>query len=146
MKKILKLLSLFVLLIILSACSLETSDKDVKSSPEKAKAEKIEIVKFYSTNQCYSCVYVGNKVFEIVDKKFREEYQTGKIILKDINVDNPKNKDIANKYQARGSSLFFNFIIDGQENISEDANVWRLVGNDQAFENYIIKKINDNLK
>lgn len=146
MKKISKLLSLFVLLIILSACSLETSGQDIKGSPEKAKAEKIEIVKFYSTNQCYSCIYVGDKVFEIVDKKFREEYQAGKIILKNINVDDPQNNDIVNKYQARGSSLFFNLIIDGQENISEDANVWRLVGNDQGFENYIVKKINDNLK
>ncbi len=146
MKKTLKLISLIALVLLLSACGLENKNGIETKSNEIKKAEKIEIYNFHSTNQCYSCVYIGDMMFKIVDTKFKEEYQSGKIVFKKINVDKPENKEVANKYQARGSSLFFNMIIDGKENISEDISVWRLVGNDQVFQNYIIKKINDNLK
>lgn len=146
MKKLFKISITLIILLSLSACSVATGESDNSTKKIEKKAEKIEIINFHATYQCYSCVYIGDMMFKIIEEKFKEDYQSGKIIFKKINVDKSENKDIVNKYQARGSSLFFNIIIDGQENISEDTNVWRLVGNDQSFQNYIIKKINDQLK
>jgi len=143
MKKILISIAIIFSIIILSACSKENEQIIEKSLKN---ADKIEIINFHATYQCYSCVYIGDIMFKIIEKNFKEEYQNGKIILKKIDVDKSENKDIVNKYEARGSSLFFNFITNDIEKIEEDTNIWRLVGNDQAFENYIIKKIRDNLK
>ena len=145
MKNLLKLFSLLMIIIILSACNIEAKNNSLETS-STVKADKIEIINFHSTYQCYSCVYIGNIMFKIIDKRFKEEYQAGKITFQKINVDLPENKEISTKYQARGSSLFFNIIINNQDNISEDINIWRLIGNDQAFENYIIKKINEYLE
>ncbi|HOZ53295.1 MAG TPA: nitrophenyl compound nitroreductase subunit ArsF family protein [bacterium] len=146
MKKLFIISITLIILLSLSACSIATGKSDNSAEKIEKKAEKIEIINFHSTYQCYSCVYIGDTMFKIIEDQFKEDYQSGKIIFKKINVDKPENKDIVDKYQARGSSLFFNIIIDGKDNISEDTNVWRLVGNDQAFQNYIVKKINDNLK
>lgn len=146
MKNIFKTSIILLTLLLLSACTKAASEGANSINKIEKKAEKIEIINFHATYQCYSCVYIGDMMFKIIEEQFKEEYQSGKISFKKINVDLPENKDIVNKYQARGSSLFFNIIIDGQENIQEDANVWRLVGNDQAFKNYIFKKITDNLK
>ncbi len=146
MKNIFKTSIILLILLLLSACTKVASEGANSINKIEKKAEKIEIINFHATYQCYSCVYIGDMMFKIIEEQFKEEYQSGKISFKKINIDLPENKDIVNKYQARGSSLFFNIIIDGQENIQEDANVWRLVGNDQAFKNYIFNKITDNLK
>lgn len=146
MKKIFKTSIILLTLLLLSACTKAIGEGTNSINKIEKKAEKIEIINFHATYQCYSCIYIGDMMFKIIEEQFKEEYQSGKISFKKINVDLPENKDIVNKYQARGSSLFFNIVIDGQENIQEDANVWRLVGNDQAFKNYIFNKITDNLK
>lgn len=145
MNKKIKLSFLLILIIFLfSACT--TKKTNTETPTIKPRAEKIEIINFYATYQCSACVYIGNMMFKIIEENFKEEYQDGKITFQKIDIDKPENKELANKFQARGSSLFFNFIADGQDNISEDAVVWRLVENDQGFKNYVIKKINDNLK
>lgn len=146
MKNFFKTSTILLTLLLLSACNKTASESVNSINKIEKKAEKIEIINFHATYQCYSCIYIGDMMFKIIEEQFKEEYQSGKISFKKINVDLPENKDIVNKYQARGSSLFFNIIIDGQDNIQEDANVWRLVGNDQAFKNYIFNKITDNLK
>ncbi|PJA01398.1 hypothetical protein COX74_02980 [bacterium (Candidatus Gribaldobacteria) CG_4_10_14_0_2_um_filter_41_16] len=55
-----------------------------------------------------------------------------------------ENKDLARKFQASGSSLFINAIINGKDNITEDTKVWRLVSDKAQFKNYLKDKI-DNL-
>ena len=45
------------------------------------------------------------------------------------------------KYQAGGSSIFVNAIIDGKDNIEEDVNVWRLVSDEQQYKNYFENKL-----
>jgi len=58
-----------------------------------------------------------------------------------INIDLPENKEVATKFKAAGSSLFINPIVDGQDNIKEDTQVWRLVSNEQRFISYLSDKI-----
>lgn len=147
MKNILKLFLIFIFIIILPACSKGEPKKIIYSSEnETKKADNLEIVDFHSTHQCYSCLYIGNKALEVLENNFAEEMQSGKISFQKINVDEAQNKEIVNKYKARGSSLFFNSIIDNQDNISEDINIWRLVGKDKEFENYLVNKINNLIK
>ncbi len=100
-------------------------------------AEKIQVFLFYNTQRCYSCVTIGKYVKETVEQNFQKELNSGKIEFKEINIDLPENKELANKFKAAGSSLFLNPIIDGRDNIKEDTQVWRLVSNEQAFIGYL---------
>jgi len=105
-------------------------------------ANKLEVYYFHRTARCYSCNTLSQYVEETIEQKFSEEIKNGKIEFKEINVDLPENKAIALKFQASGSSLFINAIKDGQDNISQDTNVWRLLGEKSQFENYLVNKMN----
>jgi len=52
-------------------------------------------------------------------------------------------KALAQKFQASGSALFINKIINGQDDINEDTTVWRLTSNPDQFKSYLKNKINN---
>ena len=110
---------------------------------EKQPAEKIEVMHFHGTHQCWSCITVGEYALKTIKDKFPEEYKNGTIVYKDVNGELAENKDIVMKYRAGGSSLFINVIKDGVDNIEEDTTVWRLVTNEDQYINYLQNKINN---
>jgi len=118
------------------------SQEDLPMSIAKISAEKIEVVHFHATQQCWSCITVGEYALKTIKEKFPEEYKNGTIVFRDINGELPENKDIVIKYQARGSSLFVNAITGGKDNIEEDTTVWRLVSNESQFISYFQNKLN----
>jgi len=77
-----------------------------------------------------------------VEENFGQEVLAGKVVFREVNIDEPQNKALAEKFQAGGSSLFINAIREGSDNIQEDMEVWRLTNNPQAFKNYLTNKIN----
>ena len=118
------------------------SQEELPMSTTKISAEKIEVVHFHATQQCWSCITVGQYALKTIKEKFPEEYKNGIIVFKDINGELPENKDLVMKYQAGGSSLFVNAITAGKDNIKEDVTVWRLVSNESQFINYFQDKLN----
>jgi len=105
-------------------------------------ADKIEVVHFHGTHQCWSCITVGEYALKTIKEKFPEEYASGKIVYKDINGELKENQEIVIKYQARGSSLFINAIRGDKDDITEDTTVWRLVNNESQFVSYFENKLN----
>lgn len=104
--------------------------------------EKIEVIHFHGTHQCWSCIKVGEYAFKTIKEKFPKEYEDEMIIFKDINGELPENRDIVIKYRARGPSLFVNTIINGKDNIEEDVTVWRLVYDESQYISYFENKLN----
>jgi len=110
---------------------------------ERQSAEKIQVFVFHATQRCYSCITIGKFAGETVNEYFQSELRDGKMEFREINIDLPENKELARKFQAGGSSLYVNAIIDGQDNIAEDVAVWRLVNNEIQFKNYLKNKLNN---
>jgi len=104
-------------------------------------ADKIEVVHFHATQQCWSCITVGEYALKTIKEKFPEEYASGKIIFKDINGELKENQEIVVKYQAGGSSLFVNAIRGEKNDISEDVTVWRLVNSEAQYTTYFERKL-----
>jgi len=104
-------------------------------------ADKIEVVHFHATQQCPSCIAVGKFALQTIQQSFAEEYKSGVIVFKEINVELPENQDIVMKYQARGSSLFINAIRGDKDDIVEDLAVWRLVNNESQYISYFEGKL-----
>ncbi len=147
LKKILLILPFMaVAAVVLSGCTnatdTATGGDELMSKAAPAAADKIEVVHFHGTQQCWSCITVGEYALKTIKEKFPEEYKNGTIVYKDVNGELPENSPIVTKYQARGSSLFINAIANGQDNITEDVNVWRYVGNESQFTNYFQNKLN----
>ncbi len=149
MNKKIAILSIFILgIAALSGCSknsanVDRSNTQAPSDNSKSKIEKIEVMNFHATQRCVSCSTLGKYSEEVVYEFFQPQLRDGTIKFQSINVDLTENKDIARKYQARGSSLYINAIYDGQDHIEEDVRVWRLLGSEQQFKSYLKNKIND---
>ena len=118
------------------------NQEELPMSTAKTSAEKIEVVHFHATQQCWSCITVGEYALKTIKEKFPEEYKNGTIVFRDINGELPENRDMVIKYQAGGSSLFVNAITAGKDNIKEDVTVWRLVSNESQFISYFQDKLN----
>ena len=117
----------------------KTGDNVIKT--EVAKADKVQVFTFHSTQRCTTCIAIGKLSGETVEKYYQAELKSGKIEVREINIDLPENKDLAKKFQASGSALKSNAISDGQDHITEDTAVWRLTSNPEQFKSYLKNKI-----
>jgi PBP1b-binding outer membrane lipoprotein LpoB len=142
MKKILTISVLILDLFFLTGCNSASDPTEELNTDLNQSVDQIEVVHFHGTQQCWSCVTVGEYALKTIQEKFPEEYNNKKIVFKEINGELVINKEIVTKYQARGSSLFVNTIINGQDNIQENITVWRLVSNENQFIDYFEKELN----
>ena len=77
---------------------------------------KIEVIDFHSTHRCITCNAIEKHAKLTLDTYFSEELKEGKITFQVVNVDDKKNYKLAEKFQAAGTSLFLNVIVNGEEN------------------------------
>ncbi|MFH1412468.1 MAG: nitrophenyl compound nitroreductase subunit ArsF family protein [bacterium] len=157
LKKIFSILLLLFLALNLAGCSQQISiaeneasvdnniSKDYPMSSAEQIADRLEVYYFHRTARCYSCKTIGQYVREIIEEKYEIQTNSGIIDFREINVDLAENKQLVKKYQASGSSLFINRIINDQDNIEQDANVWRLLKDETKFKSYLESKINSYL-
>jgi len=121
----------------------ENSSNNFSSEQQSIQnADKVIVVNFFGNQRCVSCKAVGDLTKKTLNEKFAEELKSGRIELLEINGELPENKDVVIQYQARGSSLFINAIVDGNDNIEEDTTVWNYIGNESRFISYLEDKIN----
>ena len=100
--------------------------------------EKIEIYHFHATNQCYSCKTVGAYAEETINTYFSDELKSGKLVFAHVNIDLPENKELVDKYEAKGSSLLIGvYGKDGTFSKQEDTNVWYKIDNKEDFMSYL---------
>lgn len=123
---------------------INSEDKNPKEEINLKPAEKVQVFVFHSTSRCYSCVTMGEYAKATVEESFQNEIKTGKVEFREINVDLPENKEIARKFEATGSSIFINAIIEGQDNIKEEAQLWRMLSDKNKFSQYLTEKIKIN--
>jgi len=125
---------------VLSASSQPVPTQTVITSLPSG-SEKIEVIHFHATQQCWSCITVGEYALKTIEEKFPEEFKNGTIVYKDVNGELVENREMVNKFKASGSSLFINAIKDGQDHIEEDVTVWRLLNNESQFIDYFESKL-----
>ncbi len=100
--------------------------------------EKLEIIHFHGTNQCYSCITMGDMAEETINTYFKEELKSGKIIFAHLNGQLPENHEKVIKYGATGSSLWIGtYYTDGSFAKEENINVWYKINNKQDYMNYL---------
>lgn len=101
----------------------------------------VEVVYFHRTQRCYSCRYAGDTTEYAVETYFAQELADGKLVFKTLNLQDPANAAIVEKYGAYTSSLFINEIKDGTDHIQAVTDIWFLIGKDEEFVNLIRSEI-----
>ena len=77
-----------LLLLIFTIPKYFTGNVTASGAQISGDVEKIEIYHFHGTNQCYSCITMGDMAEETINTYFSNELKSGKIVFGHINVEN----------------------------------------------------------
>lgn len=117
--KYLKHLTLLVLAFSLFSCS-EQNEKantqdNISKKQETVAENKIEVIDFHTSHRCKTCRAIEANTVYTLDTYFADLLKSDKITFVTVNVDDALNYTLAEKFQAAGTSLFLNVIVDGKE-------------------------------
>ena len=107
---------------------------DAKSSD----VQKLEIIHFHGTHQCYSCITVGAYAEETVNTYFKDELDKGVIVFDHINGELPENRELVMKYGITSASLWLGtYSKNGSFSAEQNINVWYKIDNKEAYMTYL---------
>ncbi len=140
MKKIVN--SLLVLLFAFNtiSCNNTQSNNNLTSDESSVKGKKVEVYYFHGTRRCATCIAVGEVASELVKDKYENNPNVEFI---EINIDEPDNEELAEKFQVSGSGLY---VYNGKdiENITAYA-FQHARANPDKLKKKLIELINKNL-
>jgi len=99
--------------------------------------EKIEIYHFHATNQCYSCITMGDLAEKTVNAYYPDLLNSGKMTFGHINADLAENKELVIKYGATGSSLWIGTYLNDEFHKEENVKVWYKINNENDYLSYL---------
>jgi len=138
------------ILVTMIICIVLFSCKDkaqTETSVVNKVVNKVEVIDFHSTHRCMTCNAIEANTKYTLNKFFPEELKNENITFQVINVDDEENYKIAEKFEAMGTALFLNVIIDGKETPIDLTEFAFMNGNDkEVFSNGLKVKIVKELK
>ena len=141
-----KKFSVLVMVMSLVLLSCKEKGKEEKEITQK-KNNVVEVIDFHSTHRCMTCNAIESSTKYTLDTYFKDEVSNNKITLQVINVDEEKNYRIAEKFEATGTALFLNVIVDGKETQIDLTEFAFMNGNDQkVFSEELKVKLEEELK
>lgn len=144
MSKAIKFLTIVVITLLFSSC--KNQDKS-QATILDASVSKIEVLDFHSTHRCMTCNAIEKNTKYTLNTYFAEELKDHKITFQVINVDEKENEEIAEKFEASGTTLILNVIKKGKETQINLTDFAFMNGNDQdAFSKELKAKIATELK
>lgn len=133
-----RLLILIITLVtaLLTACinSTPKSENEIaqaQTTESITKQNRLEIYCFHGTRQCETCKNMKANTKTTLDNYFSAQLKDSSIVFAIVDVDDAKNEKLAEKFQATGTALMINKVVNGKDSIID----W----SDFAFE-----KANDN--
>ncbi|MFC1919935.1 nitrophenyl compound nitroreductase subunit ArsF family protein [Chloroflexota bacterium] len=101
-----------------------TQTSPALSSTHTTSDLRVDVLYFHSNQRCATCVCFEERITHVVMDHFKNELDTGKLTYRVLNWQDKNNSDLVSKYQAVGSQLFINTIIDGTDHIVDVLDIW----------------------
>ncbi|MDB4286040.1 nitrophenyl compound nitroreductase subunit ArsF family protein [bacterium] len=101
----------FILLFFIS-CQAQDKSKTIASDET---VRKIEIIDFYTTHRCKTCLKIEDNTKKMLQSDFKKEMDAGILSFQTVNVDEEANYDMAERFEAAGTALFINVVKNGKE-------------------------------
>ncbi|MBU3660322.1 MAG: hypothetical protein FGM14_10650 [Flavobacteriales bacterium] len=141
-----KFLSFIFFAVLLTAC--KTKSNSSNDQANNGKKDQLEIYAFHGTRQCETCKHMKAYTKTTLEKNFKSELKSGEIVYQVIDVDDEKNYELAEKFEATGTALMVNKIRNGKDNIEDWSNFAfeYAPGNLNDFEPRLKKMIQEKLK
>lgn len=141
-------LLILIALFTLTACGGGNQPKknaEVTTAAEVKQKDCIEVLYFHGKKRCITCNAIENLTKEVVDKNFAEQVKNGEIVFKIIDISQPENEAIAEKYEVTWSSLFINKWEGEKETINNmtEFGFANAKNSPDAFKEGVLKKLNE---
>jgi hypothetical protein len=114
---------LFILLsavLLFTACNNVTPKTEVATKELSAtvlKQNRLEVYCFHGTRQCETCKNMKANTKTALDTYFESQLKDSIIVFSIIDVDDEKNEKLAEKFQATGTALMINKVVNGKDSI-----------------------------
>lgn len=145
-----KILFLFVLGFVLLSCGGNAKQETAAQATQEAVAatDGVEVLYFHGKQRCATCIAIEKHAREAVEAAFADAVKRGEVTFRIIDISQPENQALAEKYEVTWSSLFVVKHQGGKEtaeNLTEFA-----FGNARkspdAFKDGVIAAVNKMLK
>lgn len=85
----------------------------------KAQNTRLEVYCFHGTRQCETCKNIKANTRAALDQHFTSQLKDGSITFAIIDVDDKKNEQLAEKFEATGTALMINYVVNGKDSIAD---------------------------
>lgn len=111
--------------------------KGTESSP-KALKDGVLVYLFHGNFRCPTCLKIEATTKRVVESRFAEELQSGKVIMREVNYEEPGNREYIQKYQIVAPTVVMVRVVNGEEKYFENlTEVWQLVDSEPQFCEFI---------
>lgn len=109
-----KLLVLLTLTLGLVACGNGNAKSKKSAAPENTK-DRTEVLYFHGKQRCATCMAIEQNTRAVVEEQFADELKNGTLVFRIIDISEPENEAIADKYEVTWSSLIVSRWQGGKE-------------------------------
>lgn len=83
-----------------------------------SKKDVVEVLYFHGKQRCITCKSIEKHTKDVLTAYFADQVKNGKIVFRVIDISQPTNEKIAEKYEVTWSSLFINKWKGGKEKVN----------------------------
>ena len=95
-------------------------------------ADRVEVVYFHRTQRCPTCLHAENMTRYTLETYFADELASGKVTFQTVDVEDPTNADILEKYyEPSYLTLGIDTVIDDTDHIEAITDIWYV--SDETF-------------
>jgi hypothetical protein len=131
---------LMTALVVLASATLVTAKSPVGS-------RVVRIYYFHGSMRCVTCHKLETLAHEAIQANFSKEIRNGSLVWKVINVEDQENEHFVKDYRLFTKSLVISDVADGtQKRWKNLAKIWELVGNEEAYKQYVVEEVRQYLE
>lgn len=82
------------------------NSKTQKNNDADNTKDRIEVLYFHSKQRCATCMAIEQRTRETLEEQFADEMKAGTLLYRVIDISQPENEALADKYEVTWSSLF----------------------------------------
>ena len=107
-------LTILMVSLVMLACGQRTNS-ETDNEPTKQVKDYVEVLYFHGKQRCVTCRAIEQRTKEVINAQYAKQMQSGKVVLRVIDISMKENEAIAGKYQVTWSSLFLVSHKNGKE-------------------------------
>lgn len=122
----------------------EAAPTEVAQTVNNAAQDAVLVYLCHGNVRCPTCLKIEASTKDVLEQMFADEIRSGRVIVKEVNYEQPENKGMLTKYEIIAPTVIMVQLKDGKEttyrNIME---VWQTVHEPAAFQALISGNLRD---